>query len=114
MLTTYDPLHAPDPQQWMALDEGKRIDLVRRYHQRARLKMPNVRVHADAPGVPRGCMKRPHGLATSPHPRPLSRSGRGEQSSLPVQPICERPRKVPPGSEGKSVLMQEHREGYTA
>jgi uncharacterized protein YoaH (UPF0181 family) len=30
----------------MALDELERIELVRRYHQRARLKMPNVRVHA--------------------------------------------------------------------
>lgn len=29
----YDPLHAPDPQEWLTLDEERRLDLVRRYHE---------------------------------------------------------------------------------
>lgn len=32
-MNTYDPLHAPNPQDWLALDEDERLDLVRRYHQ---------------------------------------------------------------------------------
>jgi hypothetical protein len=31
----YDPLEAPDPEEWMELDEQERIDLVRDYHRRA-------------------------------------------------------------------------------
>lgn len=29
----YDPLDAPDPQEWLTLDEEKRLALVRRYHE---------------------------------------------------------------------------------
>jgi hypothetical protein len=42
----YDPLRAPDPEQWLALDEQKRIDLVASYHEDAATDPPNVRVHA--------------------------------------------------------------------
>jgi hypothetical protein len=42
----YDPAVAPDPSEWLALDEQERIDLVRRFHRRARLKMPNATLHA--------------------------------------------------------------------
>jgi hypothetical protein len=37
----YDPLVAPDPKKWLALDEQERIDLARDYHRRARIPVPN-------------------------------------------------------------------------
>jgi hypothetical protein len=42
----YDPLYAPDAAEWLATDEGERIELVRDYHQRAKVKLPNARLHA--------------------------------------------------------------------
>ena len=42
----YDPLHAPDPAEWLETDEDGRIILVRDYHRRAKVKLPNARVHA--------------------------------------------------------------------
>jgi len=42
----YDPLHAPDPAEWLETDEDERIILVRDYHRRAKVKLPNARVHA--------------------------------------------------------------------
>jgi len=42
----YDPLEAPDPDEWLALDEQERLDLVREYHRRARIRLPNAKVHA--------------------------------------------------------------------
>ena len=42
----YDPETAPDPTEWLQLDEQRRIDLVERHHRAARIKLPNVAVHA--------------------------------------------------------------------
>ena len=42
----YDPDKAPDPREWLALDEQKRIRLVQNYHQAARIKVPSVKAHA--------------------------------------------------------------------
>jgi hypothetical protein len=42
----YDPDTAPDPVEWLALDEQVRIDLAERYHRAARIKLPNVALHA--------------------------------------------------------------------
>ncbi len=42
----YDPLHAPDAAEWLETDEGERIELVRDYHRRAKVKLPNSRLHA--------------------------------------------------------------------
>jgi hypothetical protein len=44
----YDPLKAPDPEEWLALDEQERIALVEDYHRRARIRLPNAAVHAMA------------------------------------------------------------------
>jgi hypothetical protein len=44
----YDPLEAPDPEEWLALDEGERLELVKDYHRRARIRVPNLEVHAVA------------------------------------------------------------------
>ena len=42
----YDPLDAPDYEKWLALDEQERIALARDYHGSARIRVPNVAVHA--------------------------------------------------------------------
>ena len=42
----YDPLEEPDAQEWLALDEQERIDLVQDYHRKARIRLPNAKVHA--------------------------------------------------------------------
>jgi hypothetical protein len=42
----YDPLKAPDPEEWLALDEQERINLARDYHRRARIRTPNDEMHA--------------------------------------------------------------------
>ena len=42
----YDPLEAPDAEEWLALDEQERIDLVLNYHRKARIRLPNAKVHA--------------------------------------------------------------------
>ena len=47
----YDPLKAPDPQEWLSLDEQERLDLVEDYHRRARINLPNEKLHAIAHAV---------------------------------------------------------------
>src|SRR5438132_12245991 len=42
----YDPQHARDPEAWLALDEAERTALVLQYHRRARVRLPNARLHA--------------------------------------------------------------------
>jgi hypothetical protein len=39
----YDPLIEPDPEEWLALDEQERIQLVEDYHRRARVRLPRAR-----------------------------------------------------------------------
>ena len=40
----YDPEHAPNPEQWLALDEQVRIDLAEEHHRVARIKLPNLTI----------------------------------------------------------------------
>ena len=42
----YNPECAPEPESWLELDEQERIALVETYHRVARIKLPNVKVHA--------------------------------------------------------------------
>ena len=42
----YDPYKAVDAEEWLALDEAERMDLVRAYHEQAGIELPNQRVHA--------------------------------------------------------------------
>jgi hypothetical protein len=42
----YDPHVHIDPEAWQALDEGHRMELVREYHRRRRIRLPNERMHA--------------------------------------------------------------------
>jgi hypothetical protein len=45
-LNRYDPDHAPNPEQWLMLDEQARIQLAEKYHRANRIKLPNVETHA--------------------------------------------------------------------
>ena len=42
----YDPNREPGRKAWLAVDEDERIDLALDYHRRARIKLPNAKVHA--------------------------------------------------------------------
>ncbi|WP_246740347.1 SEC-C metal-binding domain-containing protein [Bradyrhizobium sp. LCT2] len=42
----YDPLVEPHPDQWLALDEQERIDLVLAYHRHAGIRLPREQLHA--------------------------------------------------------------------
>jgi hypothetical protein len=42
----YDPLQTPEPGEWLSLDENECIRLVKDYHRRARIRLPNRKAHA--------------------------------------------------------------------
>ena len=42
----YDPLRDPRPEKWLELDEADRMELVRVYHKRQRIRLPNALLHA--------------------------------------------------------------------
>lgn len=45
-MSRYDPEHAPNPSEWLELDEQTRIDRVRKYHRRAGIETPSPEMHA--------------------------------------------------------------------
>jgi hypothetical protein len=45
-LTHYDPENAPDPKEWLGMDEALRIRLAQSHHIAARVKLPNIKAHA--------------------------------------------------------------------
>jgi hypothetical protein len=45
-MKTYDPLKPSNPDEWLSMDEQERIDLVESFHRRARIRLPNAKVHA--------------------------------------------------------------------
>jgi len=47
----YDPLKAPDPEEWLSLDEQQRIDVVEEYHRLAGIRIPNAKIHAVAHAI---------------------------------------------------------------
>ena len=50
-MEAYNPLENPDPDQWLALDEDERVLLIEGSHQRERVNLPNVRLHASLHAV---------------------------------------------------------------
>jgi len=42
----YDPEKTPPAEEWLALEEEERQHLIERYHRKARIRLPNVRMHA--------------------------------------------------------------------
>ncbi len=45
-MNRYEPSKTPDPAEWVALDEQERVVLVEEFHRRARVDLPNVKLHA--------------------------------------------------------------------
>jgi hypothetical protein len=45
-LLQYDPHEHIISDAWLALDESERMQLVRRYHRRQRIRLPNETIHA--------------------------------------------------------------------
>ncbi len=46
MARAYDPLVAPDPDDWQSMGEDERMMLVMKYHREAGVELPNERTHA--------------------------------------------------------------------
>ncbi|MDR8393919.1 DUF1841 family protein [Aliifodinibius sp. S!AR15-10] len=44
-------MHSPDPDEWLAIYESERIDLVLDYHDQAGEEMPNVYLHSTIHAV---------------------------------------------------------------
>jgi HD superfamily phosphodiesterase len=45
-LSQYDPHEHINPGTWLELDESERMQVVRRYHRRQQIRLPNETVHA--------------------------------------------------------------------
>jgi DNA primase catalytic subunit len=45
-MDTYSPDEAPDPREWLSLDEAERLLLVAAYHDREKIHVANARLHA--------------------------------------------------------------------
>ena len=45
-MEAYDPMNAPDPDEWLSLDEQERLILVEDHHRQAGVELPNEQIHA--------------------------------------------------------------------
>lgn len=45
-MATYEPSKKPIAEEWLALDEAERIELVRAFHRRQKNLVPNLDAHA--------------------------------------------------------------------
>ena len=43
----YSPFSQPKAEEWLALDEQSRIDIVAKYHRQVKQKLPNVKLHSS-------------------------------------------------------------------
>ncbi|HEX9639537.1 MAG TPA: DUF1841 family protein [Acidobacteriota bacterium] len=50
-MRSYDPHKAPKPADWLELEALERVSLIRAYHRRRRVKLPNPTVHATIHSV---------------------------------------------------------------
>lgn len=46
MIDSYDPLKAPDPKEWLKLEEEEQINLVYEYHKNIEQDIPNIYIHS--------------------------------------------------------------------
>jgi HD superfamily phosphodiesterase len=46
MAQAYDPLNAPNPDDWQSMGEDEHLTLVMEYHREAGVELPNEQVHA--------------------------------------------------------------------
>jgi hypothetical protein len=42
----YDPAFAPDPRKWLEMGEQERMAAIRKYHERAGVRVPSLQGHA--------------------------------------------------------------------
>jgi hypothetical protein len=42
----YDPETAPNPSDWLSLDEHQRLQLIEAHHRAMRVKLPSIKAHA--------------------------------------------------------------------
>jgi hypothetical protein len=42
----YDPTAAPDPTEWLTLDEADRVSAIEAHHRRAKIRSKSARAHA--------------------------------------------------------------------
>jgi hypothetical protein len=42
----YDPSEAPEPEEWLSIDEAELIRLAQDYHRGAGVRLPNEKLHA--------------------------------------------------------------------
>jgi len=45
-MKAYDPSRNPNAEEWLALGEGERIELVRAFHRRQKIVVPRLDAHA--------------------------------------------------------------------
>jgi hypothetical protein len=45
-MTNYDPAVAPEPAEWLEIDEQLRVALAEEYHKSAQVQYPNLTLHA--------------------------------------------------------------------
>lgn len=45
-METYDPATAPDTVEWLELEEEERVDRISAFHRQAKVKLPNLKIHA--------------------------------------------------------------------
>jgi hypothetical protein len=45
-METYDPEKTPRPAEWLELEEDERISRISAYHRHAKIKLPNLNIHA--------------------------------------------------------------------
>ena len=45
-MQSYDPELQPKAEEWLVLDEQERLYLVEEFHSKARIKLPNLTMHA--------------------------------------------------------------------
>lgn len=51
LIKKYNPLHPPDPGDWLALDEEDRIELVYEYHAQSENDLANMYLHSTIHAV---------------------------------------------------------------
>jgi len=64
-VTHYDPETTPDPQEWLALDEQKQIELIQSYHSAASVVLQDAHRHAVSHAIVEGEIAKGPGSAAA-------------------------------------------------
>jgi hypothetical protein len=84
----YDPDRAVVAEEWSQIGEGEQIELVAEYHRLARIRLPNLRLHAGLDGAgTRGQMGRVGAWTPLRLKAHSERSFSGSKSDLPIRGV---------------------------